>query len=170
MDGSGVDVHGDHPGAFADEGMRRLASHAASRAGNHRDLTVESYHLPSPESSRGASPARASRRSTGCSDALRCEGWRRLSHAGLAVDRSLLSFLLQAAHLILGAHDDRARVVVLAPEQVVNTADDQEDGHRWSGPGAGGGEPADHVARIVRAVLRKHQYDADERHPEHGDP
>src|SRR5258708_18486912 len=39
-----VDVRGDHPGAFADECVGRHTTHATPRAGNQRDLTVESSH------------------------------------------------------------------------------------------------------------------------------
>src|SRR5438105_15934021 len=48
MDSLVVDIGGDHLRAFADERLGRHAAHPAAGAGDQRDFTVESSHLPSP--------------------------------------------------------------------------------------------------------------------------
>jgi hypothetical protein len=47
MDRLVVDVRGNDPGALADEGMGRDATHATPGACDQRDFSVESSHLPS---------------------------------------------------------------------------------------------------------------------------
>src|SRR5205823_4407645 len=121
---------------------------------------------------RGASPARASHWPIAWSDALRLglRGGRPLRYAGLAINRASLHLGLQALHVVFRAHHDGAGVVVLAPEQVVEPTQDQEDRDRWSGPGAGRGEPTDDVARVIGFVLGEHEHHANERHPDDRDP